>query len=376
MNDIAEDTADHAAILYVDDAEVARRYFERTFGEDYAILPAADAHAAIALLRGMSNRIGIVIADEDMPGRSGVDLLRQVAEEFPHVVRILATERADSESMRDAANSGGGFCILEKPLDSATAANALRTATGQLQLRNARQQRLQAIDEAIAFLTHELNTPLAAILNFARGMQRRLTDVSVSPQQQAEIWKASVAVDDNARYCLALVSSFAEAVKAVRTPPDQRTENTAHQVVVSMLDTYPLTHAQRCMIRVELEEDFPVTALPNCVSLALSALLGYALCALKDSPTPSICFTVAAGDHPHICIADNGPGIPPDVLDRLMIDPVATRADDGKANQALFFCKRIMEVFGGEMTICSAQGIGTTITLYFPPAKASRATPP
>ncbi len=375
MNEVAEGSSPRAAILYVDDAEMARKYFERTFGEDYSVLPAADAHAAIALLRGMSNRIGIVIADHDIPDRNGIDLLRQVAEEFPHVVRILATKQANSESLREAVDSGKVFRILEKPLDSVMAADTLRLATGQLQARNARQQRLQAVDEAIAFLTHELNTPLAAILNFARGMQRRLTDVSVSPQQQAEVWKASVAVDDNARYCIAMLSSFAETVKGVRARSVQPAENTAHQLLASMLDTYPLTLAQRGMIRIELEEDFPVTALPNCVSLVLSSLLGYTLRTLKDSPKPSISFTVTAGDHPHIRIADNGPGIPPDVLDKLMMDPVATRAEDGGPDRGLVFCKRIMQVFGGEMMIRSVQGVYTTITLYFPPVKTRGSFP-
>jgi two-component system response regulator PhcR len=184
-----------------------------------------------------------------------------------------------------------------------------------------------------------------------------------------------VAVDDNVRYCLALLSSFDETVKGVRSTSAHPAEHSAHQLVASMLDIYPLTNAQRGMIRLELEEDFQVTTLPNCVSLVLSSLLGHTLRALKDSQKPSICFTVAAGDHPHIRIADNGPGIPPDVLDKLAMDPIATRTDSAGPGLGLIFCKRIMQVFGGDMMIRSVQGIYTTITLYFPPVKGGGAAP-
>ncbi len=373
MNGANVTSPPRTTILYVDDSEAARKHFERTFGDDYPVLPASNAHAALTLLRGMGNRIGIVIATDDLQDSSGGDLLRQVAEDFPHTVRILATDRSNGEMSLNALNSGDVFRIIEDPMDSAPFASALRHATAQLQERHARHERLQAIEETMTFLTHELNTPLAAILNFARGMQRRLTDVSVSPQQQAEIWKASLEVDENVRYCIALLSSFDETIKGISAPHTISTGCTAHQLITSMLDHQPLTPAERNMIRIELEEDFPVSVLPNCISLVLSSLLGSTLRSLRNTSAPSVCFTVTAGDHPHIRIANNGSGISPEVLDRLMLDSVTTHADSGETERSLAFCKRVMQVFGGEMMIRSVQGVYTTFTLYFPPAKSSGA---
>ncbi len=375
MNETSINFAPRTTILYVDDAEMERKKFERAFGGDYAVLPASDAQAAMDLLRGMGDRIGIVIANEHAPDLSGRNLLRQVAAEFPHIIRILAAKNSKSEALLNVVNSGEVFRIIESPLDSIHAADTLRQATHQLQSRHARHQRLQAIEETMTFLTYELNTPLAAILNFARGMQRRLTDVSVSPQQQAEIWKASLAVDENVRYCIALLSSFTEMMNAASTPSVLSSASTAHHLIMSLLDNHPLTHDQRNMIQVDVEEDFPVSALPNCVSMVLSSLLSNTLRSLKDTPAPSINFTVTAGDHPHIRIANNGPGMAPEVLDRLTLDAVATHADSSEAERALAFCKSIMQVFGGEMMIRSVQGVYTTITLYFPPAKPKGVLP-
>lgn len=362
------------AILYVDDEEMARKYFDRSFGRDHEVLTAEDADSAMAMLRDAANHVGIVVTDYRMPGRSGGELLRQIAEEFPQVVRILVTAYADRDVLLDTVNSGEVFRILEKPLDLGEVGNTLRLASNLLRERLARQQRLLAIEETLAFLAHELHTPLAAILNFARGVQRRVADNSVSPQRQAEIATAALAVADNAQYCFALLSSFADSIRDAGAPYVSRPDSTAHQLISSLLDTYPLSAAQRNMIRVDVQEDFRISALPNCVVLVLSSLLSNALRALKDRPAPSICFTIAAGGNPQIHVADNGPGIPPEVLERLTVDPVTTHADSGGNGWGMIFCKRIMQSFGGGILIHSVPGASTTVTLNFPAARIQGAS--
>lgn len=358
-----------ATILYVDDEEMARKYFARSVGGDYEMLTAADADSAIGMLQDTGKQVGILVTDYRMPGRNGGDLLRQIEREFPHVVRILVTAYADREVLLDTVNSGEVFRVLEKPLDMGELRNTLRLASELAQERNARQQRMMAIDETLAFLAHELNTPLATIINFARGVQQRVADACVSPQQQDEIAKAALAMDDNARYCLSLLSSFVESVKGTGALAPPHVGGTAQQMIASLLDTYPLTPMQRAAIRVEVQDDFQITALPNCVALVLSSVLGNALRALQDQPAPMICFTVLAGDNPQIRIADNGPGIPPEILQRLLVDPVTTHADIGSKGWGMIFCKRIMQSFNGGILIHSAPDTHTTVTLNFPAVK-------
>jgi two-component system response regulator PhcR len=185
--------------------------------------------------------------------------------------------------------------------------------------------------------------------------------------QQAEIGNAALAMDDNARYCLSLLSSFVESVQCAGASSARQAGSTAKQVILSLLDAYPLTAAQWASIRIDIREDFRIAALPNCVALVLSSLLNNALRALQDQPAPSICFTVLVEGNPQIRIADNGPGIPPEILDRLMVDPVTTHADAGGKGWGMIFCKRIMQSFGGGILVHSAAG--TTVTLNFPDMK-------
>ncbi|REE19794.1 two-component system response regulator PhcR [Paraburkholderia sp. BL27I4N3] len=115
-------------VVYVDDEELARKYFARSAGRDYDVLLAGNADEAMSILRREGARVTILVTDFRMPGRHGDDLLRQVSQEYPHIVRILVTAYADSNALLGAVNSGEVFRILEKPLGVATVREVLASA--------------------------------------------------------------------------------------------------------------------------------------------------------------------------------------------------------------------------------------------------------
>ena len=116
-------------VVYVDDEELARKYFARSAGNDYEVLLASDADEALAILRREGARVSVVVTDFRMPGRHGDELLRQVSQEYPHIVRILVTAYADSDALPEAVHSGEVFRVLEKPLGVSTVREVLASAT-------------------------------------------------------------------------------------------------------------------------------------------------------------------------------------------------------------------------------------------------------
>lgn len=356
-------------ILYVDDEELAQKYFQRTLGKDYEIHTASDVETAIEILRDATIRIDIVVTDYRMPVRDGGDLLRHIELEFPHIIRIVVTAYANREVLLGTLNSGRVFRILEKPLNINEVSGALRMACELLHDRRMKRQRLQVIEGSLDFILHELNTPLAAISNFSHAIQHRVDEWSLSPQQHTELVKAAQAIDGHARFSHALLSSFVESVKGIGGFLKYGDSKSAHQMVLYTLDTYPLTPAQRAIIRIEIREDFQITAILSCIELVLSSLLANALRALRNQADPAISITVLVEDFPQICITDNGHGIPDETMARLLVEPTTTHADSGGHGLGLIFCERVMQSFGGSIQIHSLPDAQTTITLNFPAIK-------
>jgi two-component system response regulator PhcR len=69
---------------------------------------------------------------------------------------------------------------------------------------------------------------------------------------------------------------------------------------------------------------------------------------------------------PTIEVVDNGPGIAPEVLPRLLREPVTTRAALGGSGMGLLFGHRVMSSLGGAMTVYSTPRQGATVRLLFP----------
>lgn len=338
-------------ILYVDDEQQACKWFARMVSASYNVLTANSVEEAKAVLRDMHDRIGVVLTDFRMPGGDGTELLIQ------------------------AVNTGRVFKILEKPYQPEDVRRSLQEALALRQDRLLRTQRFMAIDETLAFLAHELNTPLAAIANFARGIRMRVDQTEPAPDTLPGIGRAADRVQDNARYCLSVLSTFLNSVRNAHGKSEAASApSSAAGLIRSLLDTYPFTAAQREWVSCRIDRDFPILTLPNCVMLVLSSLTSNALHALRHTETPrlEIVAGVAAaangtpGAGYTIRIEDNGPGIAPDILARLTIDPVTTRAEEGGNGMGMIFCTRIMQSFGGGITIDSAPSAGTRVTLTFP----------
>ncbi|EIF34483.1 response regulator with CheY-like receiver, AAA-type ATPase, and DNA-binding domains [Burkholderia sp. Ch1-1] len=122
-------------VVYVDDEELARKYFARAAGSDYEVLLADGADEAMTILRCEGARVVVLVTDFRMPGRHGGDLLRLVSQEYPHIVRILVTAYADKNALLEAVNSGEVFQILEKPLGVGRVREVLASATTAAVLR-------------------------------------------------------------------------------------------------------------------------------------------------------------------------------------------------------------------------------------------------
>ena len=86
--------------------------------------------------------------------------------------------------------------------------------------------------------------------------------------------------------------------------------------------------------------------------------------------------TVQAANKVEICVADNGAGIPAEVLSRVC-DPFFTTKPVGVGTGlGLAVASQLMRKMNGDLTIASVEGEGTTVTLSVPVWQDERVLPP
>jgi len=105
----------HATILTVDDEEMIRDLMVTALSrEGYRCFQAGSAEEARAVL--MNNRVDLAILDIMMPGRSGVDLLKELKVLSPETVVLMVTAISDTETAMKCIHLGAYDYIL-KPFD-------------------------------------------------------------------------------------------------------------------------------------------------------------------------------------------------------------------------------------------------------------------
>ena len=111
-------------LLSVDDdrdvLSAIERDLRRHYGEPYRLVTANSGAEALEALRQLQRRSGAVallLADQRMPGMTGVEFLREARKLYPDALRVLLTAYADTAAAIAAINEAGLHHYLMKPWD-------------------------------------------------------------------------------------------------------------------------------------------------------------------------------------------------------------------------------------------------------------------
>jgi len=375
---------DASVILFVDDEPQACKWFARLFSDEFSILTVGSVDEALRTLRERGPEIAVLVTDYRMPSRDGLALLITAQREHRHVVRLLATAYAEKDVAIAAINQGRVLRILEKPFDEAQVREAMREALAIYRQREREhflvEGRAAAMRETLGFLAHELNTPLATVLGYMEELKRRhrapaANDAPgvarIAESHPGDTLTMIEAAERRTLYALSLVATFVQSARDAY-PGAAPAPLRASRLVSALLDEYPFEGDERAWVSCDMAADFALPGQPDLLYLVLCSLTKNALLALRGCPHPSLHITlergVAAPDgapQSVVRFTDNGPGIAPEILARLMFEPVTTRAAQGGSGMGLLFCRRVVQSMGGLMEVHSELGRGASVTLLF-----------
>lgn len=100
-------------ILLVDDEPHSVAAMRMALEDDFTVLEANDADEAMAHME--EHWVQIVLSDQRMPGRSGIELLTEIRDRWPETVRMIVTGYTETADMIRAINAAGIYQIITKP---------------------------------------------------------------------------------------------------------------------------------------------------------------------------------------------------------------------------------------------------------------------
>jgi len=103
-------------VLFVDDEEKVLSCLEGgLLDEPYKTLFANSGKEALEILE--QNEVQVVVTDMRMPEMDGLELLKTVKKEYPHIIRMILSGYADIKTLLGAINQGEIFRFVTKPWD-------------------------------------------------------------------------------------------------------------------------------------------------------------------------------------------------------------------------------------------------------------------
>jgi signal transduction histidine kinase len=172
-------------ILYIDDDQGNLRVFKAAFRKDYDIFLSSSTEEGLKILG--ETEIHVVIADQRMPGMTGVEFFEKILQLYPDPIRILLTGYSDIESVIAAINKGQIYRYISKPWNESelriAIENAYQMYDVRKQLETTNRELKKRNDELNRFVysaSHELKAPLMTIAGILKMASE---NKSIDPSQ-------------------------------------------------------------------------------------------------------------------------------------------------------------------------------------------------
>jgi two-component system NtrC family sensor kinase len=373
-------------ILYVDTDERNLAAFRRDMEPDFSVVLANAGEDALRLIA--EHDVAVLLANGELPGMSGVELCRRAREVRPHALCMIMASQGDPtlNFVADEVSQHAAITrYIFKPFLQDELSEILRAAVGLVHVQRAVQTLESRLADpghsvvAASFydeLVHEFSNPLGALELNANLVSDLLTSViedeSLSTHTRDALAVAAEAHADS----IAALDQLKALVSRVRqgrdsSPPSQHGLCYVARVVEATVRIVRAEIEPIARLSVGLDAS-PMVAIDSSVlgQVVLNLLLNAAQ-AVHSHGGSGHAITIrvsASGDHAHITIEDDGPGIPPPNLERIF-DPFFTTKEKG-SGLGLSICRDLLVQANGTLSADSVPGRGARFVVSLPLARS------
>jgi len=220
--------------------------------------------------------------------------------------------------------------------------------------------RLSLMGEMASSLAHEINQPLAAILTYARGCERRLAQ----GEDAQAVLPAIGSIAAQAQRAGDIVKRMRDFVR--KTPTRQEATEPAALFRDALTLFEPTATARDLQVEAEIPERLPTIRADRLQLEEVTLnLLQNAAEAVEGCPDKKITLTVGLeGSTVVAAVSDNGPGLAPGARERLFEAFFTTKP--AGLGLGLSLSRSIVESHGGHLSVEDRAPAGATFRIHLP----------
>jgi two-component system phosphate regulon sensor histidine kinase PhoR len=286
--------------------------------------------------------------------------IAEVVAEY-NILRGCIHDLADSN---DVVLQGKAFHIINRVFD-----HAIGVALQTYETERAREI-LQRRQEYLAFVAHDLRTPLNAISLAGRVLERTIA----ARETSSEMSRMLKALRRNVQHLERLVSKVLEENTNLETEIGVTLErrNTDLWPLVEALihDLHPVAGTASTRLLNAVPDELSVYADAGLLRRILQNLIANAI---KYTPRGEIAIDareVDGGDAVECTVTDNGSGVPTELLDKIFEKGETDSKSEGSTGLGLAIVKTFVEAHGGQVSVESTAGVGSSFRFWLPNATA------
>ncbi|SPD74449.1 conserved hypothetical protein [uncultured Desulfobacterium sp.] len=263
---------------------------------------------------------------------------------------------------------GSILIILTTVITTRYTVSKLKNADARMNELNAQllqSDKLAALGKMAAGVAHEINNPLAVILQKTGWMEDLLEDEAFQKSKEIEEYRVSLKkIEEHVERARKVVHNMLGFARKMEPRLEDVDVNQTLKQTISLLENY--ARLNNIELRAMLSADIPIIASDqsqlqqvflNIISNAIDAIGRDGLVEVKSAVNHS---TI------DVTISDNGPGIPEE-QQKSIFDPFFTTKQTGKGTGlGLWITYNIIEKLGGSISFHSETGKGTTFTVKIP----------
>jgi len=370
-----------ASILLVDD-EAGIRTVLRIFLADlgYAVHTAESADKAMILYR--AHRPALVLTDIRMPGKDGIDLLREIKAENPEAEVIMITGHGDMElAIQSLQLEAADF--VTKPIRNEVLEIALKRAEERIALRRQLREYTENLERMVADKTRKLVAAerMSAIGQTVAGLSHTIKNIAGGLEGGAFVLEKGLSMDNKTYLSQGWGMVKRNVEKIASLSMALLNYSKTAEVSFSRCDpNEPVREALRLMAGraeaagVSLTSNFdegldPLCLDPEGIQICLLNLLENAVdaCSHEDAAGKAVRVQTrrAAGWGVEYRIVDEGCGMDEETRGRIFQTFFSTKGSRG-TGMGLMIAGKTVDAHGGEIHVDSRIGRGTTVVVRLP----------